>query len=698
MFINPFCNALAYHPATFYCALDYLIKKTGPARETAQTMDQLKSLPVRYKLLMTLLLPLILITFFIVKESIGHWQSVTRSENIQYVARLAVISSQLVHELQKERGLTGGYLGSKGKKLGDELLKQRLVTDEAVAGFSRQRPPFLATQPSRALVTQLHQITAELEQLASHRRQVTDLSLSGPGGIGFYTALNKEFLQLVVQMASASHSLAVARQTSAYLYLMQAKEYAGIERAVMTNTFAHDRFADGVQQRFIELIAKQQSFLSVFNNFASPGQQQLLTETLSGPVADKVAVFRKRGLSVTHGFDVDPALWFKLSTQRINLLKSVEDDLAKALKQTAATERQDASRQLWLLVGMSVVALVITMVISVTMVRQISRQLNDIHQAMTQIGEHNDLSSRANAYSRDEMGQIATVFNQTMNNLEALVKEVSSASEQLGHAVATVDSQLNDVRAEVDDGLMQTDNVATAINQMEASIRESAENCAVGSQMSQQTTQSLSSGLSVATQANQTMESLASEVDHAVTVINTLASQTQEIGSVLDVIRGVADQTNLLALNAAIEAARAGEHGRGFAVVADEVRNLAHQTQESTEQIQLVIEKLQQGSDQAVSVMEQSQQQAQDTVTQFEHFTRLLTDIGEQTNAVNDSNLLLASATEEQGVTMEAINQNIVAIQQRYHQTADSVVALETAKQQLDDMAGSLAVEIRSFT
>ena len=329
--------------------------------------------------------------------------------------------------------------------------------------------------------------------------------------------------------------------------------------------------------------------------------------------------------------------------------------------------------------------------------RLINRQLNTLSVAMAKVEDDSDLSARAEVFSNDSLGQVAGSFNQMMDNLSTLVYQVRDASQQLVQQVQQVQQVSSDIDSEVAEGLQQSEMVAAAINEMGATVREVAQNCALASDKAQQANGTVQHGQQISSAAKAAIDQLSSDIDQATEVIQRLAADSEEIGGILDVIRGVAEQTNLLALNAAIEAARAGEQGRGFAVVADEVRSLAQKTQQSTEQIQAMIEKLQGGSRSAVEVMDKSQTRAGETLQQFDQQTEALEQIGEQIAGVNDMNHQVAAATEEQSSTVEEINQNVAAIQHRYQQTSSSASSLGDSSDQMEQLAGSLQQQVSRF-
>ncbi|WP_409314803.1 methyl-accepting chemotaxis protein [Pseudomonas putida] len=208
----------------------------------------------------------------------------------------------------------------------------------------------------------------------------------------------------------------------------------------------------------------------------------------------------------------------------------------------------------------------------------------------------------------------------------------------------------------------EIEQLATASQEMSVTAFEVAANAARAAEAALDAEKAVSSGLDVAAEASGAMKQLSREMDASKTLIVRLVSNSDQIGSVLDVIRAIADQTNLLALNAAIEAARAGEAGRGFAVVADEVRNLARRTQDSVSEIRKVIETLQTGTKDVVTTIESNHGTVQLGVTQVTNATQALKAIGEAVDIINDMNMQIASAAEEQSAVSEEINRNVTSI------------------------------------
>jgi methyl-accepting chemotaxis protein len=243
----------------------------------------------------------------------------------------------------------------------------------------------------------------------------------------------------------------------------------------------------------------------------------------------------------------------------------------------------------------------------------------------------------------------------------------------------------------------ETDQVATAINQMTATVQEVASNATNAAASANSADNNAKVGKEVVAATSDAISRLADEVENATNVIKGVEQDSASIGSVLDVIKGIAEQTNLLALNAAIEAARAGEQGRGFAVVADEVRSLASRTQESTQEIEEMIAKLQTGSKNAVGVMEQSREQAQAGVEQAREAAEALESITGAVATINDLNTQIASAAEEQSAVSEEINRSVVSISQISEETATGAEQTTSSANDLSKLAGDLQGLVSQF-
>jgi len=292
----------------------------------------------------------------------------------------------------------------------------------------------------------------------------------------------------------------------------------------------------------------------------------------------------------------------------------------------------------------------------------ILRPIQALSSTMRQVTEDCDLNLRIDADSYDEIGQTGLAFNSMLDSFVKIVSQVRDSATQMGSAAEKLAIITDETSQGISNQTSQTDQVATAINEMAATVQEVARNANEAASVANDTSQQAHQGRSVVNTGIDSIEHLANELDQASKVINKLEEDGTKIGAILDVIRGIAEQTNLLALNAAIEAARAGEQGRGFAVVADEVRTLASRTQESTQEIQQMIESLQAGTVDAVQAMEASRERAQQGVEKISAAGDALGNIADGILRINEMNTLIASAAVQQGSVSEEINKNVIEI------------------------------------
>jgi len=308
-------------------------------------------------------------------------------------------------------------------------------------------------------------------------------------------------------------------------------------------------------------------------------------------------------------------------------------------------------------------------------------------------------------------GRLSLKIDETRAREGSVVKEINKMSGQLNNVIGDVNNVSNDLTAtaqhllassektmyELHNQQQQTEQVATAMHEMSATIAEVARNAQETAENSVAAEKEVDEGSSVVGQSLQSIVLLAKDVENAVTVISHLKNDSDEIGKILEVIRSIAEQTNLLALNAAIEAARAGEQGRGFAVVADEVRTLASRTHSSTQEIQVMIHRLQGGVSNAVEVMEKSQANSQETVSYANKTQLILNNIKKSVSDINGKNMQIATATEEQTMVTEEIHRNISNISQVTELTVSSITDVEKSSRKLADYSSQLKSKIAFF-
>ncbi len=345
----------------------------------------------------------------------------------------------------------------------------------------------------------------------------------------------------------------------------------------------------------------------------------------------------------------------------------------------------------------AVTALIVLLFFSVIALRRVNRPLAMATRAMRSFAE-GDLSNRMAYQGKDEFAALANDFNELAEKIGSLIADIHSSSNNLtsgAEGLSIVSTQTNQGMERQQN---ETAQVATAMTEMSVSVQDVARNAAEAEQVAQLANNEAAKGRLVVNEAVAATSDMAGEVRNVSSVIHKLEEESDAIGTVVDVIRGIAEQTNLLALNAAIEAARAGEQGRGFAVVADEVRTLAGRTQESTQEIQQIIERLQQGAKNAVAVMDQGQGKAKDSLDKVENAGRTLTEIIQAVEKIKEMNVHITTAVEQQGAVAEEINQSVVSISNLASQTADGAKHTASASQEQARLAMELQKMASKFS
>ncbi len=324
------------------------------------------------------------------------------------------------------------------------------------------------------------------------------------------------------------------------------------------------------------------------------------------------------------------------------------------------------------------------------------RAMEDMLSATRRIAQ-GDLTARVNVAGKDEMADIGTGLNHMVQAFGESLAQVERSSSSVSDAATRLSASIDRAKVSMNAQQGETEQVATAINEMTASVADVAQNTEGAARAAEQASQASGKGLGVMQQTRQTIEALAGEVDLSAQKVAALALHSQEIGGVIEVIRNIADQTNLLALNAAIEAARAGEQGRGFAVVADEVRTLASRTQNSTAEIQRIIQQLQLATSAAVEQMKAGKDRAQDCLTSADQTSSSLNAINEGVESIVGMNTQIASAAVQQHAVSEDINRNVTEIRNGTFMLMEGIEDNAVTADELSLLAGELRTVVGRF-
>lgn len=337
-----------------------------------------------------------------------------------------------------------------------------------------------------------------------------------------------------------------------------------------------------------------------------------------------------------------------------------------------------------------------TVALAMLLTRSIVRPLSSAVEAAESVAK-GDLTRPIETHGNDEVSRLLKALATMQQNLRETLQGISGSATQL----ATAADELSAVTVDSTQGLQEQNNeieqAATAVNEMTAAVEEVARNAVSTSDATRQSSQSAQLGQERVSETASAINALASDVQNTGELVQSLANQSQDIGKVLDVIRAIAEQTNLLALNAAIEAARAGESGRGFAVVADEVRALAYRTQQSTQEIEQMVQGMRSGSSQALESMQASASRAASTLVLAERAGEALVTITASVHEIHERNLVIASAAEEQAQVAREVDRNLVNIRDLSVRSAAGADQTSASSHELSQLANALQGMVRRF-
>ncbi|OSQ50168.1 methyl-accepting chemotaxis protein [Thalassospira alkalitolerans] len=661
--------------------------------------------------LVPLVIGLVVLSLVIVS---GRYQQMTELGKIRGLTEVAGSIGATVHELQKERGASAGFIGSGGTQFGSQLVAQRKLSDQKITALGDEISKIDYSLYDPKLKTDIAAFSSLLAQISELRTNVDGIKIVLGETVGYYSNVISRMLSVVNLMGGLSEDADILRVIASYNNFMQAKERAGLERATGAGGFGMGKFDPLLYRRFVELITMQTTYLAVFSEFSNPETRQFYTKTVTTSAIRAVDAMREVAfdfpVSGTTG-DIRAEDWFATITTKINQFKTVEDYIAAELVHQADSKYNNASLVFYATLGGLIVIVLIASAFVLVVTRSITIPINGLTLSMTHLADGNADLEIVGMDRGDEMGEMSRaveVFRANLvQNREMSAQREADRVAREAHA-NRIEQLASDFRGNVDgllsavgdatDNLRNTStemtNIVGSTRQQAASVASSAEEASGNvAAVSAATEELANSILEISRQiasASTITSDAAQEARNADGIAENLKDGATRIGEVIGLIGDIAKQTNLLALNATIEAARAGEAGKGFAVVANEVKNLATQTSRATNEITDQISGLQNATEQAVTILNRIGKRIEDI---DETSSSLSAAVTEQQAATSE----IASNVERASVGTSEVSQNIAGVSDATDRTGQAADKVMVACESVTDVAANLRREVEEF-
>ncbi|OFY84224.1 MAG: hypothetical protein A3F72_14455 [Bacteroidetes bacterium RIFCSPLOWO2_12_FULL_35_15] len=621
-------------------------------------MNIINNIKFRTKIIIMLFLPVVGLIYFSTNSISEKYSDYTQMGNTHDLSVLCKKMGAYVHELQIERGLTGGFVQSKGTEFAQELTTQREQTDKKHKDLKEYISTIDLQKVNKDFTEMVNSVIEKTTKIADKRTAISALEVTTENATAFYTNLNYEFLSVISYVATISSNGKISTLTSAYVNLMQYKERAGQERALLTNVFKEDNITDVQLQKLFNLIASQETYINVFETYASDSQKVFLNNSFKTKEIDEAT--RMRTLVIekakTGKFGIEPTYWFKMQSEKLNTLKvnvvALANDLgnkAEDLESEAKTTLLYFSISTFLIV---LLAIIFAFVLSNNLLKQLGGEPSVVVEMATRIAD-GDLTIEIS--NKDKHTGLYGAMIKMVEKLKEVIQTVQDSAENISTASGQMTSAAEQMSEGANEQASSAEEVSSSMEQMAANIQQNTDN---------------------SKQTEKIAEKAAQDIGEANGAVAKTVGSMKTIAGKISIIGEIARQTNLLALNAAVEAARAGEHGRGFAVVAVEVRKLAERSQAAASEIDVL-------SSSSMDVANRSGKLLEELVPDIRKTSELVQEI--------------SAASVEQNSGADQVNSAIQQLNVVVQQNAASAEELAAGSEELNSQAIQLKEAIAYF-